>query len=301
MLGLHRPATDTTPDRLCAELTRVLGDFDACRYGSLAERLPRLIVGAHALGPGDGDEARRHTLLARVYLLTTRVLVKLDDDQLGWMAADRARRTAQAGGDTLTTAEAARNLAMLARRAGWHDQAMSIALTAADHPDLRAGGTRAAAERGLLLQSAAYTAAKNGDRDGMRELTDEAAAIATRLGGILLRDHGGGFDITTVGLHRISAESSTGDPSAAISAAHTIAPHKLPTVERRARYFTDVAAAYGQWGRRDDCLQALLAAERQAPEETHTRPAVRNLVTALLVSGRITPQLRGLAARCGVN
>ncbi len=72
-------------------------------------------------------------------------------------------------------------------------------------------------------------------------------------------------------------------------------------MERRARYYTDVARTFGQWGRREDCLSTLLAAERQAPEETHARPAVRDLISGLLVSGRTAPELRGLAARCGIT
>lgn len=108
-------------------------------------------------------------------------------------------------------AEAARQLAVLARKAGWHQEALSIALSAADHPDLRGAGRPGAAERGLLIQSAAYAVARRGDRDGMRELTDEAAAVAKELGGtVLLRDHGGGFSPLTVQLHRISAENYAG-------------------------------------------------------------------------------------------
>ncbi|WAZ26562.1 hypothetical protein STRCI_008154 [Streptomyces cinnabarinus] len=121
------------------------------------------------------------------------------------MAADRARQVAEAAGHPLAVAEAARNLAVLARRAGWEEQALSIALNAADDPALRASRS-GAAERGLLIQSAAYSAARAGDQEGMRELTDEAAAIAAGLGGTtVLRDHGGGFSPATVQLHRISA------------------------------------------------------------------------------------------------
>ncbi|MFG1754915.1 hypothetical protein [Streptosporangium sandarakinum] len=47
-------------------------------------------------------------------------------------------------------------------------------------------------------------------------------------------------------------------------------------------------------------LRALLAAERQAPEETHARPAVRSLTSGLLTSGSTTLELRGLSARSGV-
>jgi len=65
------------------------------------------------------------------------MLIKLDDQQLGWMAADRARFIAVGSRDPLISAEAARNLAVLARKAGWHAQATSIALTAAASPGLR--------------------------------------------------------------------------------------------------------------------------------------------------------------------
>ncbi|MER0241190.1 hypothetical protein AAHZ94_03960 [Streptomyces sp. HSW2009] len=47
-------------------------------------------------------------------------------------------------------------------------------------------------------------------------------------------------------------------------------------------------------------VRALLAAEHHAPEETHARPAVKSLVSGLLVAGRTTTELRGLAARVGV-
>lgn len=297
MLGLHNGTTIPSRTVLNTDLSQALTDFHTCQYGSLAVRLPRLIHAGHARSASGDDYA----LLAQSYLLATRMLIKLDEQQLGWMAADRARQSAEAAEDVLLVAEAARQLAVLARKADWHEQAMSIALTAADHPGLRAGGPDHAAERGLLIQSAAYTAAKAGDAVGMRELTDEATATAKDLGGItLLRDHGGGFSLTTLQLHRISAENSVGDPSTALAAARAVAPQSLPSVERRARYYTDIAAAYGQWGRRDDCVRALLAAEHHAPEETHARPTVKSLVSGLLASGRTTTELRGLAARVGV-
>lgn len=294
MLGLHTDVSVPSAGALNGDLARAFADFHTCRYGSLAVRLPRLIQAGHARGDDLG-------LLAQSYLLATRMLIKLDEQQLGWMAADRARQSAEAADEPLLIAESARQLAVLARKAGWHEQAMSIALTAADHPGLRNGGPYLAAERGLLIQSAAYTAARAGDTAGMRELTDEAAAIAGELGtAVLLRDHGGGFSPTTVQLHRISAENSAGDPSTALAAARHVAPQNLPSIERRARYYTDIAAAFGRWDRRDECIRALLAAEHHAPEETHARPAVKSLVSGLLLSGRTTTELRGLAARVGV-
>ncbi|WP_249416565.1 XRE family transcriptional regulator [Streptomyces sp. TS71-3] len=294
MLGLGPASPDSAPARLSSELAHAHVEFRACAYASLAVRLPRLIRTAHARADITG-----YSVLARCYLLATRLLIKLDEQQLGWMAADRARQFSESVGDPLTVAESARQLAVLARKAGWHDQALTLALNAADDPALREAGTQGAATRGLLIQSAAYTVAWQGDRDGMRELTAEAAAIARDLDGTHLHDLGG-FSPVTVQLHLVSAENSIGDPSAAIAAAAAIAPAGLPSAERRARYYTDVANAYNRWGRREDCIHNLLQAERCAPQETHARPAVKSLVSGLFLSGRTTPELRRLAARTGV-
>ncbi|MEU4896642.1 XRE family transcriptional regulator [Streptomyces sp. NPDC044780] len=295
MLGLGPLGAPLSPDHLPGELARAVAHFNASGYGSLAVRLPRLIRAGHQAG------AEYHAVLARCYLLATRALIKLDEPQLGWMAADRARRLALTGGAPLDVAEAARQQAVLARQAGWHDQSLTLALAAADDPALREAGTIGIAQRGLLIQCAAYTVAHQRDQEGMRRLTKEAAAIADELGGIThLQDTAGGFNGATVQLRLISAEYKAGDPSAAIAAADALHPMTLPTVERRALYWTDRATAYAQWGRRDQCIDALLEAERCAAEETHARPAVKAMLNGLLVSGRTTPELRGLAARAGV-
>jgi hypothetical protein len=302
MLGLTPDPARVPAGTVRAGLDGALADFRDSRYRRLSVTLPRLIAAGHTVAADGGDSREPNALLAGIYTLTTRMLIKLDDQQLGWMAADRARVLASGGGDALAVGEAARNLEVLARKAGWHEQASSIALSAAGSPLLSGKSPRLAAERGLLIQSAAYTAARAGDRDGMRELTCEAASIAAGLGDrVLLRDHGGGFTPATVELHRVSAENYAGDPGAAVAAALRIVPAGLPTTERRARYWTDTARAYANWGRRDDCVNALLAAEREAPEETHARPAVRELLSGLLVTGRTGPELRGLAARCGIS
>ncbi|MFI8089209.1 hypothetical protein ACIF9R_12955 [Streptomyces sp. NPDC086080] len=110
-------AAPSPPEALVTDFTRAVADFDACRYASLALRLPRLIRGGHALSTS-GDDTEQHALLAKSYLLATRMLVKMDEQQLGWMAADRVRQLAQSAGDVLAVAECARQLAVLARKAG---------------------------------------------------------------------------------------------------------------------------------------------------------------------------------------
>ncbi|MEU9337915.1 helix-turn-helix domain-containing protein [Streptomyces sp. NPDC048290] len=299
LLGPVPAPTSRPAPALATHLTHARADFDACRYAALATRLPRLIHTGRALTtPTHTDHC---TLLARAYLLVTRTLVKLDAIQLGWLAADRARHFAETGGNALTIAEAAGQSAVLARKSGWHRDALSIALTAADHSSLRTAGPAGTAARGRLIQNASYTLARHGDRDGMRALTDEAAAIARELGNTPQSDHGGAFTPLTVQLHRVSAEVHAGDPLTALAAASTIPLEELPSLERRSRALGDIALTYDRLGRRTDCLNALLTAERLAPQETHARPATKSLITSLLASGTASTELRGLAQRSGVD
>jgi hypothetical protein len=112
------------------------------------------------------------------------MLIKLDDLQLGWMAADSARVLAF-GSDPLAGGEAARNRAVLARKAGWHEQAASIAPAAASSPILLGGGPRLAAERGLLIQSAGIAAAGSPRRrwsctESRRRTTRATPALRSR-------------------------------------------------------------------------------------------------------------------------
>lgn len=157
MLGLGAAVAVPSSEVIFSDFTRALADFDACRYASLAVGLPRLIRVGHAL-PTNGADTEPYALLAKSYLLATRIFVKMDEQQLGWVAADRARQLAETAGDVLAVAESARQLAVLARKAGWHDQALSIALSAADHPDLRGIGRAGTAARGLLVQTAEVVA-----------------------------------------------------------------------------------------------------------------------------------------------
>jgi hypothetical protein len=149
--------------------------------------------------------------------------------------------------------------------------------------------------------SAAYTAAKSKDRSGMTELTADAQSLATGLGRGVQLSHGTGFGTWMIESHLISGHNACGDPHQALHVARRLDPRSLPTIERRSRYYSDVATSWAMAGDGTKCLNALLAAERQAPEETHARPAIHRLVAGLLVSGPVTADLRGLAARCGLT
>ena len=137
----------------------------------------------------------------------------------------------------------------------------------------------------------------------MRELTGQAASIAAGLPGTgsaarpRRRVHPGDGGAAPGLGGELRRRSGGGGRGGAADRADGPADDRAarPVLDRHGPRVRELGAA------RDDCVHALLAAEREAPEETHARPAIRDLISGLLVSGRTGPELRGLAARCGIT
>jgi len=280
---------------LTSGLARARADFRACRYVPLAQRLPRLLAAAQATAVASGTSTA-HAALAEAYNTTTRALIKLDVSGLEWISADRAVHAADRSSDPLVYAESLRMMAAVCRRAGHHGHAHELLLRATDQ--LEPHRADHAACHGLLMLTAAYTAAKAGDRDQADGLLAEAATTVHRL-----RDQNHGLHrelSTNLVSHRVSIAYSLGDSGTALAHARTLAPEAIPNAERRGRFLADVALAYAQWDKPDHALRALLAAEHQAPEEIRTRASVRRLITDLLGRRPTLPDLRALAIRTHV-
>lgn len=281
------------------------GLFQAARYDQLATELPRLMATATATRDHvEGDERLAvEALLADAYIVASGFMLKLNDDQLGWVMADRAAQAATACGDALVAADAHRNVAMVMRRTGRSEKAHALLIATAD--DIAPTGN-VSLERlalyGTLLQTAAYTAAVDGDRAQAGELIREAREAAIRLDRDANYRHTA-FGPTNVALYQVSIAQVLGDNGMAIACAKTINPASILTAERRGRYWIDVARAWHQWGKPEQCYQALRSAERAAPAEVRYRPPVRRMAQELLrVDRRRTlPGLRDFADRVGVS
>lgn len=299
-LLLHRPAgslgLEPTPANVSAAIDAARSEFSACRYDALARALPSRIALAQALGT-DGHREQAATAAAELYNLATRLCIKLGEDGMAAVTADRALTAALAGADALTIAEAHRMVSSAWRRQGHYARATDVAVTAAQR--LAADRSIPEAERlsaqGNLYATAAYTAAKQGDRHTAHVLITEAENTAGQLGcDAILR--GTAFGPTQVRLHQISVNHLLGDAGTAIEHARHIQPAALPTTERQARYWIDVARAFDQWGKPDRCYRALLAAEHAAPQEVR-RASVRAIAADLMQHDRTLPGVRAFATR----
>jgi transcriptional regulator with XRE-family HTH domain len=297
LLGPPRSGEPAPIGVLTEILTAARQEFTSCRYLPLAARLPALITATEATAAQRADPHVQR-VLAESYNLTTRALIKLEASGLEWLSADRALHAARTADDSPTLVEAQRLLASVARRAGHHDRAQVLTLAAASHLDLT--GARPASEHlamyATLHLSAAYAAARAGDRERTSDLLAEAQATANRM-----TDHPDRHRALVANLvsHQVSAAYVLGDAGTALAHARSLPLAAIPTTERRARLLVDTAQAWAQWDKPDHAYRTLLTAERTAPGEVRTRNAVRRLVTDLMNSPKqaAMPGLPALAYR----
>jgi hypothetical protein len=89
---------------LTAAVNGARRQYQACRYSELIRDLPQLLVRLHAACLSMDGEARSRALMlsADTYHVAAGLLLKLDDQGLACLAADRSMRAAQASEDPVT-------------------------------------------------------------------------------------------------------------------------------------------------------------------------------------------------------
>ncbi|WBB80728.1 helix-turn-helix domain-containing protein [Micromonospora sp. WMMD882] len=279
------------------EVARQVGhawlSYQHAHYPQLVRMLPGLVDVArrlHARRPDDGAE-----LLVQAYRITSSLLVKLGEPDLGWLAADRA--VAVAGGDPVLAATAVVPLGQALRALGWHRLAMAATVTAAHRVTPVGpgdGSPQQVAVAGALLLQAALAAAGRGDPHGVTELVARAADLAER-GGPGHDRHVLGFGPVAVELVRVLTTVELGRPGDARERhlAVTADPGwRLLPAEHRAGHLLDLARAYLKLGDLAEAGRLLVEADRTAPAEVRCRPAARTVVAEV---HRDAPDVVGVA------
>ncbi len=316
--ALARYDTPQAPEQT-EELRRQVGHawltYQHAHYGQLVRILPGLLDTAQA--------ARSPELLVQTYRITSSLLVKLGEADLGWLAADRAMSAA--GDDPILAATAAISVAQALRASHRDHLALTATLTAAnritptparpcDHEidgpvgdqtdrqphDRRSGsgsGSRSAGEwavGGTLLVQAALAAAGCGEHRRADELTDRAAGIAARLRGYD-DQHRTSFGPIAVELAWVLVATQRGDAVDALQRHSTVVRRKawqrLPA-EYRGAYLVDAARAYLQVGDVRGAARALVDADSVAPAEVRCRPLARTVIADV---ARAQPAPAGVA------
>ncbi|MET8043324.1 helix-turn-helix domain-containing protein [Micromonospora sp. NPDC005215] len=333
----HRESSTGPPvvDDLQARLNHAEQGYRHARYPMLLASLPGLLDAvreARAIRPGATD-----SLLVSVYALIALVLVKVDQGELAWLAADRGMTIALAIDDPQLVAVATVSLSHALRSRGRQRSALDAALAAAARlGGHKVGGGSSAhpALRGTLLLQAALAAAGGGDERAARQSLDQAEQIARDLGpdgdggGSRSSDGGGsggagfggagsggagsggevfglgGFGPAAVEAAWVVADAALGDINTATARHERLVAGDewrwLPP-EHRAAYLLDVARVYVLAGDMHRAGRAVLDAERTANSEVYDRPTVRKLVAAVWRSVDAPADLAQLAATLHVT
>ncbi|MGC4808126.1 helix-turn-helix domain-containing protein [Micromonospora sp. DT233] len=260
------------------------------RYRELLDLLPGLLDAARAARATRPGRAADE-LLVDAYGLVALALLKVDQGELAWLAADRGMAVAASTNDPTVLAVATVPLAQALRAGGRRQSALQAAVVAADQNTPARPGVDVPPDPallGTLLVQAALAAAGRGD-GRVQELFDRAARLAEEAG----------EGSAAVEAARLVAEAGLGTVAAA-----TVRHERLTAgdgwrwlpPEHRAAYLVDAARAYARAGDTLRAGRALLDAERIARGEVHDRPAVRDLVAVVARSSAAPAGLARLAA-----
>lgn len=275
--------------------------FQASNYQVIGQLLADLIHDAQAaVWQLDSDEQRQaQTWLAWTYQLTAATAFKLGDAQLGWLAADRGIQIAEQTGDLTLIGSAARRVAHALSATHQSDDAVELVKSAASRlePQLGSADSAFVSAYGMLLLKGSIAAARLDHAADVRDLQDEALAVAARLE-TGRNEHWSAFGTTNVLVHRVSALADMHSGGRVIEAAAEIPRDDLMHLprERRASHLLDVTRGHLQAGQRDQAAITLLDADRLAPEEVRCRDLTRQIITDLV---RSYP--RGLTPAVGVT
>ena len=279
---------------------------------SMGHDLPGLLhdlrVARHVV-PG-AQRAAVYGLLAQAYESAMDMLKQTGYVADATAAIERARFAAQRSGDPLRALTTEWHYAGEFIRVGELGEATAIigdslrALSSLAQRD-----QRVAALTGAYELNAALVAARAGDAAAMWERWERAHAIGEQIGHDLNEPLA--FGPSNVAIWSVALPVEMLDGAAAVARAKQVNPTLdalIPAAtiargrysrERLSRHWIDVGRAYHYRADPDRALDAILKAERIAPQKTRINPSAREVVSHLLRTRRRT-QLVELALRMGV-
>ncbi|MEW2089303.1 helix-turn-helix transcriptional regulator [Streptomyces sp. NPDC006682] len=253
------------------------------RMGEIGSLLPQLIHDARAAtrAYGGAEAAAAQSVLAEAYQVAATTLTALGKDDAAFTALERAREAAAKGDDPHLAAVGVSSLAWVLTKQGRLADAERIATATAERiePNFRSAPVELALW-GVLLLRAATAAVRQGKRETVRELLNLTSAAAAGIGTDRL-DYATPFGPTNVGVAKVNFLVEMEECAEALRAARAVPDLASLPPTWRARFHVDRALAYAGLNKDDSALQALLTAERTAPEWMRYHSTSRRLVADL--------------------
>jgi transcriptional regulator with XRE-family HTH domain len=267
--------------------------------------LPHLIRGAETATRNLDGVARRRgqATLAAAYRLASQATAHLAPAELAWLIASRAVSCAEQADDPVTMGAAAWNMGNLMRDGEDPRRAIQVVTDAAARlqPHLSEAGPGARGIYGALHLHAAVTAARQG-RDGEAwSHWDAGEAVARALPAGYVEPTTV-FGRANVQFHAVSVATDLRKAGRALQMASELDPNTMPSLERRARLWIEVARGHLQRGDMQAATTILALAHEVNPETVRHTPAARTVATDLWrrAPAGLRPQAVRLAERVGV-
>lgn len=235
----------------------------------------------------DGNQRRESlAMLAETLHIAQSYLAWSGDRELVWLCADRGMSAALDADDPLAIAGACWYAAHLLRGVGRPEEALERLADARGliEPLVADGPVEYAAMLADLHLNAALTRGRSGDQGAWadwevasgvvrRALPDGYVHPWTRVGSVLL-------DVVAV-----MVAVDLGDPDEAQRRARSLDPATIPSTERRARHFVELARGTDLEGSREGTLMLLTQAAKVSPEVVRYSPAAVDMVARLVAEG----------------
>ncbi|WP_413807669.1 XRE family transcriptional regulator [Streptomyces sp. OE57] len=240
--------------------------------------LPDLIRDAEAAARTLHGADRRAALVALsdVYRLTGQATAYVAPAELAWVVADRASAAAQQADQPAAIAAAAWNMGNILRETSYPEEALGVVVEAADliRPHLQSAPEDWRGVYGALQLHAAVTHAREGNEGDAWRFWDKGNQVAKSLPASYVHPSTV-FGRANVDFHEISVATDLRKAQHALGLADEIDPDVMPSRERRARLWVEVARGHLQRGDRTAALHVMkLAHDIGAETVTYTPTAV---------------------------
>ncbi|MDN3055325.1 helix-turn-helix transcriptional regulator [Streptomyces sp. SRF1] len=268
--------------------------------------LPELIRNAEAAARSLDGQDRRTALVALsdVYRLTGQATAYIAPAELAWVVADRAMAAAEQADQPAAIAAAAWNMGNILRETSYTDEALRVVTEAADliRPHLDNAPDDWRGVYGALQLHAAVTHAREGNEGDAWRYWDKGNQVAKSLPASYVHPSTV-FGRANVDFHEVSVATDLKKAQKAIGLADDIDPSVMPSCERQARLWVEVARGHLQRGDRTAALHVMKLAHEIGRETVAYTPSARSVAADLWRKAprALRPEAAHLAEAVGVT
>ncbi|WP_327725713.1 helix-turn-helix transcriptional regulator [Streptomyces europaeiscabiei] len=281
-----RPGTLANADILQGRINQAWRQWHNSGFNrsEVGAQLPDLIRDGEAVVRALDGAQRRTALVALsdIYRLTGQATAYVAPAELAWVVADRALTAAQDADNPAAIAAAAWNMGNILRETSYPEEALRVISDASDliRPHLDGAPDDWRGIYGALQLHAAVTVARDGREGDAWRYWGKGDQVAKSLPANYVHPSTV-FGRANVDFHEVSVATDLRKAQKAIGLADDIDPDVMPSIERRARLWVEVARGHLQRGDRTAALKVMQMAYEIGRETVAYTPSARSVAADL--------------------